>query len=220
MTGASISAVSWAEERATERSASVQRSRARIANQVRLMLDAAGRLIREKGDSFTTQELAKEAGVALQTFYRYFPSKDELLLAVIADSMSDACTRWAAAAEELPDPVTRLRFYVTTVMEVLDAEEGDGGTAKFIVSTHWRLHRIFPDELAAAEKPFVELLLTEINAGVQAGLLAPADPEWAAWFIAELVRSVYHYHAYAPLAADATDHLWEFCLTAMGGTTR
>jgi len=63
-------------------------------------------------------------------------------------------------------------------------------------------------------------LLTEIKAGVEAGLLAPADPEWAAWFIAELVRSVYHYHAYAPLAADATDHLWEFCLSALGGTTK
>jgi TetR/AcrR family transcriptional regulator len=220
MTAASISLMSWAEERATERSAAVQRSRARIANQVRLMLDAALRLIREKGDSFTTQELAKEAGVALQTFYRYFPSKDELLLAVIADAMTEACSRWAAGAEGLADPIARLRFYITAVIEVLDAEDGDGGAAKFIVSTHWRLHRIFPDELAAAEKPFVDLLLTEIKAGVEAGLLAPADPEWAAWFIAELVRSVYHYHAYAPLEADATDHLWEFCLTALGGTSR
>jgi TetR/AcrR family transcriptional regulator len=220
MTPASISSMSRAEERAAERSAAVQRSRARIANQVRLMLDAAQRLIREKGDSFTTQELVKEAGVALQTFYRYFASKDELVLAVIADAMSDACTRWAAAAQELPDPVARLRFYVTTVSEVLDAEQGDGGTAKFIVSTHWRLHRIFPEELAEAEKPFVDLLLTEINAGVAAGLLAPANPEWAAWFIAELVRSVYHFHAYAPLADDATDHLWEFCLNALGGTTK
>jgi len=220
MTAASISLMSWAEERATERSAAVQRSRARIANQVRLMLDAALRLIREKGDSFTTQELAKEAGVALQTFYRYFPSKDELLLAVIADAMTEACSRWAAGAQELADPVARLRFYITAVIEVLDAEDGDGGAAKFIVSTHWRLHRIFPDELAAAEKPFVELLLTEIKAGIEAGLLAPADPEWAAWFIAELVRSVYHFHAYAPLEADATDRLWEFCLTALGGTPR
>jgi AcrR family transcriptional regulator len=220
MTPTSISSVSRAEERAAERSAAVQRSRARIANQVRLMLDAALRLIREKGDGFTTQELVKEAGVALQTFYRYFASKDELVLAVIADAMNDACTRWAEAARDLPDPVARLRFYITTVIEVLDAEEGEGGTAKFIVSTHWRLHRIFPEELAEAEKPFVDLLLAEINAGVKAKLLAPANPEWAAWFIAELVRSVYHFHAYAPLEADATDQLWEFCLKALGGKSK
>jgi AcrR family transcriptional regulator len=217
---ASISSVSRAEERAAERSAAVQRSRTRIANQVRLMLDAALRLIREKGDGFTTQELVKEAGVALQTFYRYFASKDELLLAVIADAMTDACARWETAARELPNPIARLRFYVTTIIDVLDGEGGDGGTAKFVVSTHWRLHRIFPEELAEAEKPFVELLLSEINAGVEAGLLAPANPEWAAWFIAELVRSVYHYYAYAPREADVKERLWQFCLTGLGGTTR
>lgn len=220
MMATSISSVSRAEERAAERSAAVQRSRTRIANQVRLMLDAALRLIREKGDSFTTQELVKEAGVALQTFYRYFASKDELLLAVIADAMTDACARWETAARELPDSVARLRFYVTTIIDVLDSEGGDGGAAKFVVSTHWRLHRIFPEELAEAEKPFVDLLLTEINAGVEAGLLAPANPEWAAWFIAELVRSVYHFYAYAVREADVKEQLWQFCLSALGGTTR
>ena len=59
------------------------------------MLDAARTLIDAKGDDFTTQELAAEAGVALQTFYRYFSSKDELLLAVIGDAMVDAVERWS-----------------------------------------------------------------------------------------------------------------------------
>jgi TetR/AcrR family transcriptional regulator len=210
--------MSRAEERAAERSAAVQRSRTRIANQVRSMLDAALRLIREKGDdSFTTQELVKEAGVALQTFYRYFASKDELLLAVIADAMTDACARWEVAAAELPDPLARLRFYITAVIEVLDSEGGEGGTAKFVVSTRWRLHRIFPTELAEAEKPLADLLLTEINAATEAGLLNPTNPEWDAWFIVELVRAVYHYYAYAPREHDAHERLWEFCLAALGG---
>jgi AcrR family transcriptional regulator len=215
-----MTSVSRAEERAAQRSAAVQRSRTRIANQVRLMLDAALRLIREKGDAFTTQELVKEAGVALQTFYRYFASKDELLLAVIADAMTDACARWSETAGELGDPVERLHFYVTAVIDVLDSEGGGGETARFVVSTRWRLHRIFPDELAEAEKPFVDLLLGEINAGVDAGLLRPADPKWAAWFIVELVRSVYHYYAYVPRQPDVKEQLWEFCLTALGGKAR
>jgi TetR/AcrR family transcriptional regulator len=217
MTGPSVS---WAEERAAERSAAVQRSRMRIANQVRSMLDAAIRLIREKGDAFTTQELVKEAGVALQTFYRYFASKDELLLAVLGDAMTNACSAWEAAAGELPDPLARLRFYITSVIDGLDSEVGEGGLARFVVSTHWRLHRIFPNELAEAEKPFVDLLLTEINAAAKAGLLQPSNPESDAWFIAELVRSVYHYYAYAPRRDDVKDQLWQFCLAALGGTKR
>jgi TetR/AcrR family transcriptional regulator len=217
MTGATISSMSRAEERAAERSAAVQRSRTRIAQQVRSMLDAALRLIREKGDSFTTQELVKEAGVALQTFYRYFASKDELLLAVIADAMTDACARWEAAASELPDPIARLRFYITTIVEDLDREVGEGGTARFVVSTHWRLHRVFPNELAEAEKPLADLLLIEIDAATKAGLLRPSNPEWDAWFIVELVRAVYFYYAYAPREKDAHERLWEFCLAALGG---
>lgn len=220
MTGASISSMSWAEERAAERSAAVQRSRIRIANQVRSMLDAALRLIRQKGDAFTTQELVKEAGVALQTFYRYFASKDELLLAVIADAMTDACGRWEVEARELPDPLDRLRFYITSVIDGLDSEVGEGGTAKFVVSTHWRLHRIFPNELAEAEQPFVDLLLKEINSAAKAGLLHPSNPESDAWFIAELVRSVYHYYAYAPRQDNVKEQLWQFCLAALGGPPR
>src|SRR5215813_4609140 len=99
MTSASIPPVSW-EERAFERSAAVQRSRERIALQVRQMLDAARKLIDAKGDEFTTQELVAEAGVALQTFYRYFASKDELLVAVVGDAMTEACERWADAAAQ------------------------------------------------------------------------------------------------------------------------
>lgn len=199
----------------------MQRSRLRIAQQVRQMLDAARSLIQVKGDEFTTQELAAEAGVALQTFYRYFGSKDELLLAVIGDAMADACERWARAAADLPDPVARLKFFVSVTLERLAGDSRDAATTRFIVSTHWRLHRSFPKELAEAEKPFVDLLRGEVNAAVEAGLLKPSDPEWDSWFLAELVRSVYHHYAFAEHTDDelelAKEHLWRFCLTALGG---
>ncbi len=187
------------------------------------MLDAARRLIQAKGDEFTTQELVAEAGVALQTFYRYFASKDELILAVIGDAMNDACEQWAATASEMPDPLDRLRFYLTSTLERLGGGQ-DAGTARFVVSAHWRLHRQFPKELAEAEKPFVDLLRGEVQAAVDAGLLNPADPEWDSWLLAELVRAVYHYYAFAP-HDDAEmevvkEKLWRFCLTALGGAVK
>ena len=140
-----ISLMSRAEERAVERSAAVQRSRSRIANQVRSMLDAARRLIAVKGDEFTTQDLVKEAGVALQTFYRYFAGKDELILAVIADGMTEACARWTESAAGLPDPLARLRFFVVATLERLnDGKSQDAMGTRFVVSAHWRLHRCIP----------------------------------------------------------------------------
>jgi TetR/AcrR family transcriptional regulator len=209
---------SWVE-RAVDRSAAVQRSRTRIANQVRLMLDAARRLIGDK-DDFTTQELVAEAGVALQTFYRYFTSKDELLLALIGDAMTEACDQWAEAAAALPDPIDRLRFYITAPLERFHGDSHDAAGMRFIVATHWHLHRIFPKELAEAEQPFVDLIVAEINRAADGGLLQPRNPEWDAWFVVELLRAVNHYYAYAAKTGDDLDvtkeNLWQFCRTALG----
>lgn len=186
------------------------------------MLDAARTLIDAKGDDFTTQELAAEAGVALQTFYRYFASKDELLLAVIGDAMSDAVERWATTAGKLPDPLDRLKYYITSTLERLNGDSHDAAMSKFVVSTRWRLHKQFPKELAEAEKPFVDLVRGEVSAAIAAGQLNPPDPEWDSWFVTELVRSVYHYYAFAAHDADeievVKERLWRFCLTALGGT--
>lgn len=208
-------------ERAVDRSAAVQRSKVRIAEQVRQMLAAARSLIGSKGDEFTTQELAAEAGVALQTFYRYFASKDELLLAVIGDAMVDACARWAEEAEAFTDPLDRLRFYITTTLERLDGDDRSAAMSRFIVATRWRLHRQFPAELAEAERPFVELLRAEVRTASELGLLNPPDPHWDAWFLGELTRSVFHYYAFAEHPEGTLDvvreQLWRFCLAALGG---
>ncbi len=218
MTSASVGRESWVE-RAVDRSVAVQRSRTRIARQVRVMLDAARRLVSVKED-FTTQELVIEAGVSLQTFYRYFASKDELLLALIADAMNEACDRWTKAAADIPDPMDRLRFYITAPLDQFGGDSHAVAGMRFVVTTHWHLYRKFPNELTQAGKPLVDLLFAEINSGATRGLLHPLNPEWDSWFVVELVRSIYHYYAYAMKPDDdlnvIKENLWEFCRTALG----
>ena len=70
-----------------------------------------------KGSAFTLQELAKEADVALQTFYRYFSSKDQLLLALIEVMVTEACQEFEERSRTLVDPIARLRFYITTTLD-------------------------------------------------------------------------------------------------------
>lgn len=207
--------VSWAE-RAADRSPIVRRSRSRSIQQAQVFVDAARRLVQEKGTDFTTQQLVKEAGVALQTFYRHFPGKDELLLAVLEETIAESCAAYGERARELPDPVSRLHFYITAaVSSVLDgAREGH----QFTTSEHYRLHQLFPDELAIADAPFTELLIPEIREAQAAGLLAPRDPERDAWFVTQLVMAVYHHYAFAEgPAGDIAEELWQFCLAALGG---
>lgn len=210
--------MTWAE-RVADRSPTVQRSRTRSVEQAKVIVEGARRLIATQGDAFTTQELVKEAGVALQTFYRYFASKDQLLLAVFEDMISESCRQYADRARRLDDPVARIRFYITSTLESLTAKEADASAARFLVATHWRLQRQFPDEIAHAMQPFADLLLTEIEAARRAGSLHTPSPEGDAWFINQLVQSVFHYYACAtekPIAVG--EELWHFCVRALGGT--
>jgi TetR/AcrR family transcriptional regulator len=211
--------------RATVRSPATRRSRDRVVAQSKGIIDAARRLVKVKGDAFTTEELARESGIALQTFYNYFNSKDELLVAVIADVNAEAIQVWREDAEHLPDPIARLRHYVFSSMGTLDGSDDNLDTARFIVSARWRLHRVLPAELAAAERPFVDRLLAEIEKGQAVGqLTSTADPRAHAWLLAELVRSVYYCYAFAPGPTDSMrsvkEDLWQFSLAALGGNAQ
>jgi AcrR family transcriptional regulator len=212
--------MSWVE-RAADRSPIVQRSRSRSVQHAKLIVDAARRLIMVKGGGFTTQELVKEAGVALQTFYRYFAGKDELLLAVMEDMIAESCVALEEDARTLTDPVDRLQFYITGAVSTVGADGDEAAAARFVSTEHWRLHRLYPDELTQANKHYADLILGEIHAAAEAGLLKSADPESDAWLITHLVVGVYHHYAFATTDESGEEigqRLWAFCHAALGGS--
>jgi AcrR family transcriptional regulator len=220
MSSAAASALPWAE-RAADRSPAVRRSRARQMEQAQVIIDAARRLIAERGERFTTQELVKEAGVALQTFYRLFAGKDQLLLAVFENLIAESCVEYEQAAAGLPDPVARLRYYVTITVAGLDAPDAGIGR-RFVTAEHWRLHELFPDEMTHATQHFTDLVARQLELADEEGLLASAEPQRDAWFVTKLVMAVFHHYAFAdpPLdACEVGDELWDFCLRALGGRT-
>jgi AcrR family transcriptional regulator len=217
MTVSSERAAHWAE-RAAARSPSVRRSRVRSVEHARQIVEAARRLLETKGGAFTTQELIKEAGVALQTFYRYFGGKDELLLAVVEEVIADGCAAMRERAEDLPGPLERLHEYVTGTLAGVSPDLL--GPSRFLTAEHYRLHQLFPDELGAASRPFVDLLIPEIEAAADAGLLHPDDVEAGAWFVTQLAMGTFHHYAFVtpdePIDVVA-ERLWRFCVRALGG---
>jgi TetR/AcrR family transcriptional regulator len=182
------------------------------------LLAAARRLVLERGENFTTHDLVKEADVALQTFYRHFGGKDQLLLAVVADLIQEHCISMEAHAESIEDPVERLHFYVTaTLTGVVGKPEARSG-ARFMTSQHWRLHQLFPAELAEANRPFADLLQRELEAGTAAGSLSSTDPERDAWIINKLVMTVFHHYAFVdddPAVDSIGEDIWRFCLDSV-----
>jgi AcrR family transcriptional regulator len=181
---------------------------------------AARRLIDQKGEAFTTQELIKEAGVALQTFYRQFGGKDQLLLAVITELIAEGCAVFAEQARGLDDPVARLEFYVKRSVGAFTVPAASLSPG-FVATEHLRLHQMFPHEIAAATRPFVDMIQPDLERATAEGLVASADPETDAWLITHLVMTVFHHYAFMPddpRSATIADDVWRFCLRAVGGS--
>ena len=84
------------------------------------------------------------------------------------------------------------------------------------------MHRLYPDDLARANRPFTDLLLPEIVAATDAGLLTSVDPQYDAWLITRLVISVFHHYEYATpeeSLGQIAERLWSFCYRALGVRT-
>ena len=80
----------------------VERQRLRTR---RLLLDAGRTLIAAKGVAgLRIQDITEEADIALGGFYNYFSSKEELLEAVITESLSDLTAAMIANVDDNTDP--------------------------------------------------------------------------------------------------------------------
>jgi len=205
-------------ERAADRSPVAQRSRARQVELTESVIDTARKLVAERGDRFTIQELVKEAGIALQTFYRLFAGKDQLLLALLGDMITEHCAQLEEAAQDLPDPVTRVRFYVTAVVQLLDGAEPPNGP-RFTTAQHWRLYQLFPAEMSETTQHFADMIERQLELARLQGLLPETDPPRDAWFVTQLVLTVYHHYAFADRdtgVGTTGEDLWRFCRRALG----
>jgi hypothetical protein len=107
----------------------------------------------------------------------------------------------------------RLKLHVTGMVRL----GADGGMAspwnRFVTTEHWRLQQIYPAEVAAATRPYTDLLLAELRAAKAAGLPAPANPEYDAWLAAQLLVAVFHHYAFtesAPSPEELGEQLWSF----------
>ena len=99
---------------ATERS--VDRS-------ARLIYAAGVVLDRANGGDITVQDVAEEAGQSLRTLYLYFSSKDDLLLALLEESMRSYAALVERAIAGLDDPLERLAGAMLAALRMPEISE-------------------------------------------------------------------------------------------------
>jgi AcrR family transcriptional regulator len=84
--------------------ADARRNRARI-------LAAAEQVFTEQGASASTEEVARRAGVAIGTVFRHFPTKDDLLRAIMKDLLQRLADEAAALADQGDASVALFTFF-------------------------------------------------------------------------------------------------------------
>ena len=89
----------------------VRPMRADAARNRRLLLDAALEAFTRNGVTASLDDVARAAGVGPGTLYRHFPTRDELVLAVIDDGLADI-HRLGTALLNDADPVDALHRWL------------------------------------------------------------------------------------------------------------
>ncbi|BDZ48502.1 hypothetical protein GCM10025867_07430 [Frondihabitans sucicola] len=91
-------------------------------NRVRLRASAA-RAIRSGGLDVSMRAIARDAGVGIATAYRHFPTKGDLLEAVLAERVAECVLVLRDALDE-PDPWTALKTVVGWFAELQISDPG------------------------------------------------------------------------------------------------
>ena len=161
-------------------------------------------------------DIVRSAGVAQGTFYLYFTSKDDVILAVVAGVAETMLTSLQGRLDTAEMPAKdRLRAFGRLLADLArDGELSD--VTDFIHRAENRtLHDRFAEHLLPRLLPLMEQLVAD---GVTDGSFRVADPRAAAWFVLGGLQSVELAgtpHAALPEAIDAAIDL---ALAALGAS--
>ena len=86
------------------------------------ILEGAGRAFAAQGFRANVPAIAAEAGVSVGLIYRYFPSKEELFLAVCSQQTDAKLDELARTLAGIPDPRARLESAVNVFVSSLEEE--------------------------------------------------------------------------------------------------
>jgi len=178
------------------------------------LVSAAASLFSERGVAKTTvSDIVKVAGVAQGTFYLYFDSKDEVVLAVV-ERMGEAMIDGAAARVEAgPSAVDKLLI----LRDLLSDVGSEPGAAELIELMHRPENRALHDRFAEDLTPrFVPLVEEIVEQGVAEGVFNVEDTRAAAWFVLAGLQSVELAGTAVPEMPAALAKATGFALRALG----
>jgi AcrR family transcriptional regulator len=158
---------SW-KRQSVERS--LKTARVRAADRSDRFVKAGIDLIKTTGDTgFTVQEVVDGSGMSIRTFYMFFASKDDLLLAIHETLLStEVEPRLRRRCDAVADPVGKIDAFITALFKLTGNSEP--ATRALIVQQH-RLAELRADALDVALEPQISLFIELVRNAANAGLL-------------------------------------------------
>jgi AcrR family transcriptional regulator len=140
----------------TDRSlrADARRNRERI-------LASAGELFARHGHEVQMEEIAAHTGLGIGTLYRHFPSKQDLLTAVVRERFQ-SMTHVAHAAERISDPGEAFETILRTYLEAADGDASFQLALLGSTNLHW-------EGVEQQKAEFAEIVSRIIDRAVAAG---------------------------------------------------
>ncbi len=210
-----IPVAQW-HERTVERS--LKNARERAISRGDQFIRAAGELLRTTGKSdFTVQEVVDRSGMSLRSFYHHFATKDDLLLALIEESVRHYSADMRVKLDATEGAVEKLQLLLTS--SIRDRYSG-GSAARGMVLFHWHLAESRTAEFVATLAPQVELITEILTEGVGAGVFRADIPvRVQATLVSQTLLSLLDMRVLNVQLTEepvTADQLVEWCLTAVG----
>ena len=214
--------VSGWRKRAVSRSLSAAQSRAE--QRVQRLLDAAFQLIDEKGTSeFTIQEVVDRSKQSLRGFYQYFDGKDELLFALLEESIRESLEDLRAAVDAETEPLERLRAFTIRLhewCEPLGARRKRGAHNRIPMSEFsLQLALKDPERVTAVIAPISRMLIELLDAAVAVGAIQATETRRTALLIQQTVMYGWLMNRMVPNLRSrvSSEDAWNFCLRGLSG---
>ena len=157
----------------------VERRPVAAEDEVLRLIDACFELVQKSGNlEPRVGEIVAAAGLSNRAFYRYFRSKDELLLAVLDEGVALLAGYLEHRMSKSRTPERRIRQWLSGLLEQALNAESAAATRPFALS-RGRLSELFPEEVERSEKQLSGMLREAISQAVAQGVFSDASPERA-----------------------------------------
>jgi AcrR family transcriptional regulator len=161
-------------EEQNEQNGNARRER-RIERRQEEILQAAAGVFASKGYAQATiKEIAAAADVAEGSLYNYFPSKRDILIAIISRNPTPADSLLSS------DAVVDREGFIQLIVRALSTPAPEQPWMRTIIKEAWSDDELFRQYQASHVSESVDRIARLIRHGVEAGWLRPLDPDYAA----------------------------------------